>query len=316
MFVTAAIHGDELNGVEIIRRTLRILQPGNISGTLLCVPVVNAYGFIGRSRYLPDRRDLQSLLSRFAQGSLAGRLANILLTEVVRRCEIRNRPAHCRRPSRQISPRSAPTSRAVRAAANYRKRSARRWSSKAPSVRARSGRPRARWAWMFSSTRAARGFASMSSRSPPVSTALPASCSASACCNCRQCLVYAASAALRAGICRCLEVGAGSRRRRVAHCQADRRCGQRGRRDRPRSEPLRGRRCARGRAVPRSHLGRTTLPIVNMGDALFHIAWSEELGKPKMAVNDTGRTSHVAEPVLDEDEISRRQANGAIVRAS
>src|SRR5581483_63880 len=58
MFVSAAIHGDELNGVEIIRRVLRTLQPGNISGTLLCVPVVNAYGFIGRSRYLPDRRDL------------------------------------------------------------------------------------------------------------------------------------------------------------------------------------------------------------------------------------------------------------------
>ena len=58
MFVSAAIHGDELNGVEIIRRVLRTLQPGNIRGTLLCVPVVNAYGFIGRSRYLPDRRDL------------------------------------------------------------------------------------------------------------------------------------------------------------------------------------------------------------------------------------------------------------------
>lgn len=58
MFVSAAVHGDELNGVEIIRRVLRTLAPGNIRGTLLCVPVVNAYGFIGRSRYLLDRRDL------------------------------------------------------------------------------------------------------------------------------------------------------------------------------------------------------------------------------------------------------------------
>ena len=72
MFVSAAIHGDELNGVEIIRRVLRTLQPGNISGTLLCVPVVNAYGFIGRSRYLPDRRDLNRAFPGSAE-RLAGR---------------------------------------------------------------------------------------------------------------------------------------------------------------------------------------------------------------------------------------------------
>lgn len=88
MFVTAAVHGDELNGVEIIRRVLRTLQPGNISGTLLCVPVVNAYGFIGRSRYLPDRRDLNRAFPGSANGSLAARLAHLLLNEVVKRCQI------------------------------------------------------------------------------------------------------------------------------------------------------------------------------------------------------------------------------------
>lgn len=87
MFVSAAIHGDELNGVEIIRRVLRTLQPGNIAGTLLCVPVVNAYGFIGRSRYLPDRRDLNRAFPGSATGSLAARLANLLLNEVVRRSQ-------------------------------------------------------------------------------------------------------------------------------------------------------------------------------------------------------------------------------------
>ena len=87
MFVSAAIHGDELNGVEIIRRLLRTLQPGNISGTLLCVPVVNAYGFIGRSRYLPDRRDLNRAFPGSAGGSLAARLAHLFLNEVVRRCQ-------------------------------------------------------------------------------------------------------------------------------------------------------------------------------------------------------------------------------------
>lgn len=87
MFVSAAIHGDELNGVEIIRRLLRTLQPGNICGTLLCVPVVNAYGFIGRSRYLPDRRDLNRSFPGSPTGSLAARLANLFLTEVVKRCQ-------------------------------------------------------------------------------------------------------------------------------------------------------------------------------------------------------------------------------------
>ena len=87
MFVSAAIHGDELNGVEIIRRLLRTLRPGNLSGTLLCVPVVNAYGFIGRSRYLPDRRDLNRSFPGSSTGSLAARLAFLFLNEVVKRCQ-------------------------------------------------------------------------------------------------------------------------------------------------------------------------------------------------------------------------------------
>lgn len=88
MFISAAIHGDELNGVEIIRRVLRTIQPGNINGTLLCVPVVNAYGFIGRSRYLPDRRDLNRSFPGSPGGSLASRLAHLFISQVVRRCQI------------------------------------------------------------------------------------------------------------------------------------------------------------------------------------------------------------------------------------
>ncbi len=87
MFVSAAVHGDELNGVEIIRRVLRTLQPGNIAGTLLAIPVVNAYGFIGRSRYLPDRRDLNRAFPGSGTGSLAARLANLFMKEVVCRCQ-------------------------------------------------------------------------------------------------------------------------------------------------------------------------------------------------------------------------------------
>jgi hypothetical protein len=88
MFVTAAIHGDELNGVEIIRRVLRLIAPGNLAGTLLCAPIVNAYGFIGRSRYLPDRRDLNRSFPGSANGSLAARIAHLLLSEVVQRSTI------------------------------------------------------------------------------------------------------------------------------------------------------------------------------------------------------------------------------------
>jgi predicted deacylase len=88
MFVSAAIHGDELNGVEIIRRVLRTLQPGNISGTLLAIPVVNAYGFIGRTRYLPDRRDLNRSFPGSRSGSLASRLAHLFVREVVGRCQL------------------------------------------------------------------------------------------------------------------------------------------------------------------------------------------------------------------------------------
>jgi predicted deacylase len=88
MFVCAAIHGDELNGVEIIRRLLRTLDPQSISGTLLCVPVVNVFGFISRSRYLPDRRDLNRSFPGSATGSLAARLAHLFLTEIVKRSQI------------------------------------------------------------------------------------------------------------------------------------------------------------------------------------------------------------------------------------
>ncbi|MCB1521030.1 MAG: succinylglutamate desuccinylase/aspartoacylase family protein [Hyphomicrobiaceae bacterium] len=88
LFVSGAIHGDELNGVEIVRRILRTVAPANISGTLLCVPVVNAFGFIGRSRYLPDRRDLNRSFPGSPEGSLAARLAHLFLTEVVHRSQI------------------------------------------------------------------------------------------------------------------------------------------------------------------------------------------------------------------------------------
>lgn len=86
LFLSGAIHGDEINGVEIIRRILKSNRVNNIKGTLLAVPVVNIYGFINKTRYLPDRRDLNRSFPGSETGSLASRMANVFLSQVVSRC--------------------------------------------------------------------------------------------------------------------------------------------------------------------------------------------------------------------------------------
>jgi predicted deacylase len=83
LFVSAAVHGDEINGVEIIRRLLRLPLLKRLRGTLLAVPIVNVYGFVYRSRYLPDRRDLNRMFPGSERGSLAARLADLFLREIV-----------------------------------------------------------------------------------------------------------------------------------------------------------------------------------------------------------------------------------------
>ncbi len=86
-FVSAAVHGDEINGVEIIRRLLQVKALNQIKGTLLAIPIVNPFGFIQRSRYLPDRRDLNRSFPGSPKGSLAGRLAHLFMTEIAERCD-------------------------------------------------------------------------------------------------------------------------------------------------------------------------------------------------------------------------------------
>ncbi len=81
--VTASIHGDELNGVEIIRRLKKKRFLKKLKGTLILVPVVNTYGFLYQSRYLLDRRDLNRSFPGSEKGSLAGRLANLFVTEIL-----------------------------------------------------------------------------------------------------------------------------------------------------------------------------------------------------------------------------------------
>ena len=86
LFVTAAIHGDEINGIEIIRRLLATKSLSRLAGTLIAVPVVNVYGFVSQSRYLPDRRDLNRSFPGSEQGSMAARLADTLMSEIVAKC--------------------------------------------------------------------------------------------------------------------------------------------------------------------------------------------------------------------------------------
>jgi hypothetical protein len=86
IFLSSAIHGDEVNGIEIIREVLEELKTKKIRGTIIAAPIVNVFGFNDKSRYLPDRRDLNRSFPGNANGSLASRIAHIFMKEVVARC--------------------------------------------------------------------------------------------------------------------------------------------------------------------------------------------------------------------------------------
>ncbi len=84
--LTAAIHGDELNGIEIVRRVMANLDPQEINGAVVGVPIVNLQGFYRGSRYLPDRRDLNRHFPGNPRGSAATRLAYSFFNEIVTHC--------------------------------------------------------------------------------------------------------------------------------------------------------------------------------------------------------------------------------------
>jgi predicted deacylase len=86
LFVSAAIHGDEINGVEIIKRLLARRRIGaKMKGTLIAVPIVNVFGFNRNSRYLPDRRDLNRCFPGSEKGSLGGQIVHIFMREIVQK---------------------------------------------------------------------------------------------------------------------------------------------------------------------------------------------------------------------------------------
>lgn len=83
----AAIHGDEVNGVEIARKVFEHADPKTLSGTLIAIPIVNVWGFRSGNRYLADRRDLNRGFPGNPDGSLASRIAFALFQEVIRHCD-------------------------------------------------------------------------------------------------------------------------------------------------------------------------------------------------------------------------------------
>lgn len=88
VWIDAAIHGDEAVGVEVVRQVLAELDPKSLRGTLIAVPIVNVLGFMTGDRYLPDRRDLNRSFPGSARGSLASRIAHLMMTEVVAKCDV------------------------------------------------------------------------------------------------------------------------------------------------------------------------------------------------------------------------------------
>ena len=88
VWLSAAVHGDEVCGVEIIRQIQRLVTPDSLSGVLIAVPVVNVPGFATGDRYMPDRRDLNRCFPGSPRGSLASRFAHLFMTEIVQRCSV------------------------------------------------------------------------------------------------------------------------------------------------------------------------------------------------------------------------------------
>ena len=83
LLLSAGIHGDEINGIEVVRRLINEDSLMPEAGMVIAIPLVNVYGFIFNSRTLPDGKDLNRCFPGSANGSLANRLAHILMREIM-----------------------------------------------------------------------------------------------------------------------------------------------------------------------------------------------------------------------------------------
>jgi predicted deacylase len=88
VWISGGIHGDEINGVEVVRKVMRALDAKSLRGAVIAVPIVNPLAFMMRSRYAPDRRDLNRVFPGSPRGSTASRLAHLFMTQVVSHCSV------------------------------------------------------------------------------------------------------------------------------------------------------------------------------------------------------------------------------------
>lgn len=87
LFLTGAIHGDEVIGTAIIKEITKRIRADKLSGLLVCVPVVNLPGFMNNSRETPDRRDLNRCFPGSKSGSMASRMAHKIYSEIISKCD-------------------------------------------------------------------------------------------------------------------------------------------------------------------------------------------------------------------------------------
>ncbi len=88
VLITAGIHGDEVNGIEIVREVISHKMNIPARGTIICVPIVNVFGFINRSRFFPDGRDLNRMFPGSKTGSLASRFANHFVNNLLEKADL------------------------------------------------------------------------------------------------------------------------------------------------------------------------------------------------------------------------------------
>ena len=83
LLLTGGLHGDEVNGIEIVRRIIEYGYNVPECGTIICIPIINVYGFIHFSRYVPDGKDVNRSFPGNKSGSLASRVASFLMKEII-----------------------------------------------------------------------------------------------------------------------------------------------------------------------------------------------------------------------------------------
>ncbi|BCS95305.1 deacylase [Desulfoluna limicola] len=88
LVLTAALHGDELNGIEMIRQVVHNIDPAKLKGVVVGVPIVNLEGFWRKDRYIGDRRDLNRYFPGNPNGSYPSRVAHALFTDIINKCDM------------------------------------------------------------------------------------------------------------------------------------------------------------------------------------------------------------------------------------